>query len=104
MYQQHYCEHKPSITVNVKENEWLEVGAWVYKNFEWVSGVAFLPAEEGNRTYKQAPYTKCSEAEYNDLLNKMPKSVDWSGLSKYEIEDSTTNTHELACTAGGCTL
>ena len=104
IYQKHYTEHKPSCTINVKESDWLDVGAWVYKNFEWVSGVAFLPAEEGNRVYKQAPYTKCSKEEYEKLLAAMPKEVDWKELSEYEHEDTTTNAMEAACSAGGCSV
>jgi ribonucleoside-diphosphate reductase alpha chain len=96
-YQQHYCEHKPSITVSVKEDEWLKVGAWVYDNFEWMSGVAFLPAEEGGMVYKQAPFTECTEQQYNELLTQMPKSVLWSDLAFYEKEDSTKNAQEFAC-------
>jgi len=98
IYQLYFTEHKPSITVSVKEHEWMQVGAWVYDNFEWMSGVAFLPAEEENMVYKQAPFTNCSEKEYQDLLSQMPTSVDWSKLSDYELEDMTVNQQTLACT------
>lgn len=105
IYQKYWCEHKPSITVSVKEDEWLDVGAWVYKNFEWVSGISFLPADEGTTIYKQAPFTTCTKDQYETLLNQMPKEVDWSGLSNYENEDMTTGSQELACTAsGGCDI
>lgn len=103
-YQRYWCEHKPSITVSVKEDEWMKVGAWVYDNFDWVSGVSFLPADEENHIYTQLPFQDCSEQEYLDLLEKMPKDIDWSELVKYEKEDSTTNSHELACVAGGCLI
>ena len=103
-YQIHYCEHKPSVTISVKESEWLDVGAWVYKNFEWVSGISFLPAEEGNHVYKQAPFTDCTVEQYEELLSKMPKDVDWSQLVEFEEEDSTKNQQELACVAGGCSI
>jgi len=102
MYQKHFCEHKPSITVSVKEDEWLDVGAWVYRNFEWASGISFLPADEGTTVYKQAPYTTCTEEQYNALLAQMPKDFDWNSLTTYENEDMTTGSQELACVAGGC--
>ena len=101
-YQLHYCEHKPSITVSVKEDEWLEVGAWVYKNFDLMSGVSFLPFSD--HVYKQAPYQDCTKEQYEELLAKMPKTVDWSELSAYESSDMTTGARELACTAGGCEI
>lgn len=96
------CEHKPSITVSVKEDEWLDVGAWVYKNFDLMSGVSFLPFSD--HVYQQAPYQDCTKEEYEELLAKMPKDVDWSELSSYESSDMTTGARELACTAGGCEL
>tara|TARA_B100000085_G_scaffold42152_1_gene35224 strand:+ start:261 stop:2192 length:1932 start_codon:yes stop_codon:yes gene_type:complete len=99
-YQEHWCEHKPSVTVSVKEHEWLEVGAWVYSNFDFMSGVSFLPFTD--HVYKQAPYQDCSEKEYKDLLNSMPKNVDWSKLSEYEDMDMTAGTQTLACNASGC--
>ena len=101
-YQEHWCEHKPSVTISVKENEWLEVGAWVYKNFDYMSGVSFLPFSE--HTYKQAPYQDCEEKDYEELLNRMPKNVDWSKLSEYENVDMTIGSQELACTAGVCEI
>jgi ribonucleoside-diphosphate reductase alpha chain len=101
-YQVHWCEHKPSVTISVKEEEWIDVGAWVYKNFDLMSGVSFLPYSE--HTYKQAPYQDCNEKEYKDLLNKMPTSVDWNKLSEYERSDMTVGSQELACSAGSCEI
>jgi ribonucleoside-triphosphate reductase len=101
-YQKEWCEHKPSITVNVRESEWMEVGAWVYKNFDWVSGISFLPYSE--HSYRQAPYEECREEEYEEMKTEMPSDVDWTLLQEYEVEDSTTGTQELACTGGSCEL
>ena len=101
-YQKHWCEHKPSVTISVKEDEWMEVGAWVYNNFDWMSGVSFLPFSD--HSYQQAPYQDCSEEEYKDMKNKMPKGVDWLKLAEYETQDMTIGAQELACTAGGCEI
>jgi ribonucleoside-diphosphate reductase alpha chain len=101
-YQRHWCEHKPSITVSVKEEEWPEVGAWVYNHFDEMSGVSFLPFSD--HVYKQAPYQDCSKEEYEALLAKMPKNVDWAKLAQYEKQDATTGSQELACVAGGCEI
>ena len=101
VYQEHWCEHKPSITVYVREDEWMEVGAWVNRNFDILSGVSFLPYDNG--VYRQAPYQAISEEEYTKLVEEFPK-VDWSRLSEYETDDYTTATHELACVAGVCEL
>lgn len=99
--QEHWCEHKPSATINVKEDEWMDVGAWVYKNFDVLSGVSFLPYDGGS--YKQAPYQECTEAEYNDWVAKHPQPVfKWSDLSNFEYEDHTTGSQELSCTGGLC--
>ena len=84
-YQEHWCEHKPSVTISVKEDEWMSVGAWVYENFDYMSGVSFLPYSD--HIYKQAPYQDCTEKEYNEFVKKMPKDVDWGLLSKYELSD-----------------
>ena len=100
IYQRHWCEHKPSVTITVKENEWMEVGAWVYKNFDEVSGISFLPFSE--HTYQQAPYQDIDEAKYYALLNDMPESIDWSKLGDFEKEDTTSGGRELACTADAC--
>jgi ribonucleoside-diphosphate reductase alpha chain len=102
VYQENWCEHKPSVTISVKENEWLEVGAWVYENFDMMSGVSFLPFSE--HTYKQAPYQDCTKEEYEMLLKRMPKSVEWNKLSKYESTDMTIGAQELACTSGFCEI
>ena len=100
IYYHHWCEHKPSVTISVKEQEWFEVGAWVYKHFDEVSGVSFLPYSE--HTYKQAPYQECTKEEYEALLARMPKDVDWMKLSNYEKQDMTSSVQDLACAAGGC--
>ena len=102
IYQKYWCEHKPSVTISVKEEEWIEVGAWVYKNFEWMSGVSFLPFSD--HSYQQAPYQDCNQNEYTDMLDKMPKTVDWNKLAEYETQDMTIGAQELACTAGGCEI
>ena len=101
-YQECWCEHKPSVTISVKENEWLEVGAWVYENFNYMSGVSFLPFSE--HTYKQAPYQDCTQQEYQMLLDKMPKTVEWDKLAEYEQTDMTIGAQELACAAGFCEI
>lgn len=100
--QEAWCEHKPSITINVKEDEWFDVQAWVWKNWDILSGVSFLPYSE--HTYRQAPYQEISEAEYNEWLERFPKEIDWEQLSQYELEDTTTGTQELACAAGFCEI
>ena len=102
MYQKHWCEHKPSVTISVKEHEWMDVGAWVYEHFDWMSGVSFLPFSE--HTYQQAPYQDCEEVKYKEMLSKMPKTVEWSRLAEYETQDMTVGAQELACTAGGCEI
>ena len=99
-YQRHWCEHKPSVTISVKENEWMAVGAWVYKHFDEVSGISFLPFSE--HTYQQAPYQDIDEDQYKEWVKKMPKKVDWSKLQDFEKEDTTSGGRELACTAGVC--
>ena len=100
VYQRFWCEHKPSVTISVKENEWMNVGSWVYEHFDEVSGISFLPFDD--HTYKQAPYQDCTEDEYNEMLTKMPKSVNWLKLREFEKEDTTSGGRELACTAGVC--
>jgi len=102
MYQLHWCEHKPSITVYVKEDEWLQVGAWVYENFDVMSGVSFLPHSE--HSYKQAPYQEVDKNTYEEWLAKTPKNINWMDLTNYEKEDTTTSSKELACTAGACEI
>ena len=99
-YQRHWCEHKPSVTISVKEDEWMDVGAWTYEHFDEVSGISFLPFSE--HTYKQAPYQDCDKAEYTAMLKTMPKAIDWNKLQEFEKEDTTSGGRELACTAGTC--
>lgn len=101
-YQRHWCEHKPSVTINVKDSEWLEVGAWAYKHFDEVSGVSFLPYSE--HSYAQAPYQECSEDLYELALSTMPVGTDWGMISEYEDRDNTVGTQSLACTAGVCEI
>ncbi|QMP83828.1 MAG: hypothetical protein [Caudoviricetes sp.] len=103
VYQRHWCEHKPSVTISVKENEWPEVGAWVYNHFDEMSGVSFLP--HSDHVYQQAPYQDCTKEEYEAMLVKMPKNINWTDLAKYEKQDTTTGSQELACSAaGGCEI
>ena len=102
MFQRHSCEHKPSVTVSVKEDEWMDVGAWVYKNFDEVSGISFLPFSD--HTYAQAPYQDIDEAKYYALSHEMPDSIDWSKLADFEKEDTTSGGRELACTADACEM
>ena len=101
-YQRYWCEHKPSITITVKEHEWMEVGAWVYKHFDEISGISFLP--HSDHSYKQAPYQDCTKDQYNALLAKMPKNFDWSELKNYEKEDKTVGTQTFACSGDKCEL
>ena len=100
VYQEHWCEHKPSITVSVKEDEWMEVGAWVYDNIDDISGISFLPFSD--HVYEQAPYQDCDEETYKEWVGKMPADVDWGELARYEAQDFTAGAQELACSAGGC--
>jgi ribonucleoside-diphosphate reductase alpha chain len=100
-YQRHWCEHKPSITVSVKDDEWMDVGAFVYKHFDEMSGVSFLPYDGGS--YRQAPYQECTEEEYLKALSEMPKDIDWTKLSEFEVEDSTVGSQTFAC-VGSCEI
>ena len=100
LYQRHYCEHKPSVTISVREEEWMEVGAWTFKHFDEVTGVSFLPMDGG--TYKQAPYEECSEETYNQLKMLLPESVDWENFKEYD--DNVEGAQMLSCTAGGCSI
>ena len=99
LYQEHWCQHKPSITITVKEHEWLEVGSWVFNNFKTMSGVSFLP--HSDHSYKQAPYEDCDKKTFNHLTS-MICEADWSTLTQYEQEDYTVASQELACSAGFC--
>ena len=100
LYQRHWCEHKPSVTISVKEHEWMDVGSWVYENFDEVSGISFLPFSE--HTYQQAPYQDIDKDTYMDLLGKMPAHIEWELLKDFEKEDNTSGGRELACSAGVC--
>ena len=102
MYQRHWCEHKPSVTITVRDEEWMEVGAFVYKYFDEVSGVSFLP--HSDHTYQQAPYQEVTGQEYTDLLAKMPPRIDWTKLSDYEKEDMTKSSQTFACSSGVCEI
>ena len=102
MYQRHYCEHKPSITCTVRNEEWFEVGAFVYKHFDEMSGVSFLP--HSDHTYQQAPYQEVGKSDYNMLLSVMPDKIDWSKLSDYEKEDNTKGAQTLACSGDVCEI
>jgi ribonucleoside-triphosphate reductase (thioredoxin) len=99
-YQRHWCEHKPSVTISVKEHEWMDVGAWVWKNFDEISGISFLPWDGG--TYRQAPYEECTKEQYDALAAIVPKSIDWDGLS--ETDDNVEGAQMMACTANGCEI
>jgi ribonucleoside-triphosphate reductase (thioredoxin) len=101
-YQRHWTEHKVSCTVTVKENEWMEVGAYVYKHFDEMSGVSFLP--HSDHTYQQAPYQDCTKHEYEMLLSVMPDKIDWAKLSEYETEDTSKGTSTFACSGGTCEI
>lgn len=103
VYRNHWTEHNPSVTISVRDDEWVDVAAWVYKNWEDVAGISFLPTSD--HVYKQAPYQDIVQEEYEAWLERMPKEVHWSLLSHYEIEDNTTSSQTLACTsAGGCEI
>jgi ribonucleoside-diphosphate reductase alpha chain len=100
MYQRHWCEHKPSVTISVKEDEWMDVGAWVWRNFDEISGVSFLPNDGG--TYRQAPYEECTKEQYEELLSKMPKEINWAALK--EEDDNVEGAQTLACVSGHCEI
>jgi len=102
IYQKYWCEHKPSITVTVKEDEWFKVGSWVYDNFDEVCGVSFLPYSD--HSYKQAPYQDCTKEDYQKALKEMPKNVDWSAMVKYEAEDNTSGSQTYACSGNSCEI
>jgi ribonucleoside-triphosphate reductase (thioredoxin) len=99
-YRTYWTEHNPSVTINVAEDEWLDVGAWVFKNFDSIGGVSFLPLSE--HSYKQAPYQEINEEQYNEAVASMPENIPWQSLPLYELEDTTSGSQELACTAGAC--
>ena len=99
-YQRHWCEHKPSVTISVRDSEWMHVGAFVYEHFDEMAGVSFLP--HSDHTYQQAPYQDCTKEEYEVLLGSMPEKIDWSKLSDYEQEDNTVAMQTMACTGDVC--
>lgn len=98
-YQRHWCEHKPSVTISVKEEEWPKVGAFVWDHFDEMSGVSFLPHDGG--TYRQAPYEECTKEDYDRLLAQMP-TINWAAFT--ENTDNVEGAQTLACTAGGCEI
>jgi len=100
VYALEWCEHKPSVTITVREEEWLKVGAWVYDNFDICSGVSFLP--HSDHSYAQAPYQDCDKETYEEALAKMPERIDWLGLSEYEQEDNTAGSQTMACSGDSC--
>lgn len=102
LYQRHWCEHKPSVTINVLKDEWMEVGAFVYANFDEMSGVSFLPYDE--HIYQQAPYQDCSKEKYEEFLALMPKAIDWAKLADHEVEDTTVGSQSFACSGNSCEL
>ena len=101
-YQRHWCEHKPSVTITVRDNEWMDVGAFVYKHFDEMSGVSFLP--HSDHTYQQAPYQDCDESEYHKMLGSMPTKIDWESLDNYESEDNTVSMQTMACSGDSCEI
>ena len=101
-YQRYWCEHKPSVTISVRDDEWLAVGAFVYEHFDEMSGVSFLP--HSDHTYQQAPYQDCTREEYKALLKSMPKQIDWEALSEYEQEDNTVAMQTMACSGDVCEI
>jgi ribonucleoside-diphosphate reductase alpha chain len=102
VYQRHWCEHKPSITVTVRDSEWFEVGAFVFKHFDEMSGVSFLP--HSDHTYQQAPYQEVTEADYKTMLKNSPPKIDWSKLKDYESEDNTVSMQTMACSGDTCEI
>ena len=101
-YQRHWCEHKPSVTISVRDSEWMAVGAFVYEHFDEMSGVSFLP--HSDHTYQQAPYQDCTKEEYEEMLSKMPAKIDWELLNEYENEDNTVSMQTMACSGDSCEI
>ena len=102
VYQRDWCEHKPSVTITVREEEWPVVGGWVYDHFDEISGISFLP--HSDHSYRQAPYQECTVAEYNKMLKQMPVNIDWGDLGEYEKEDNTSGSQTMACVGGACEI
>jgi ribonucleoside-diphosphate reductase alpha chain len=101
MFQMNYCEHKPSFTCMVKPDEWLETGAWIYRNWDIVSGISFLPSDGG--LYNLAPYENITKEQYDELIKNLPL-LDFADLPKYEQDDYTTGAKEFACSGGACEI
>jgi ribonucleoside-diphosphate reductase alpha chain len=101
-YQRHWCEHKPSVTISVRDTEWMAVGAFVYEHFDEMSGVSFLP--HSDHTYQQAPYQDCTKEQYEEMLELMPDSIDWEELNDYESEDNTVSMQTMACSGDSCEI
>ena len=100
-YQRHWCEHKPSVTISVRDDEWMEVGAFVFNHFDEMSGVSFLP--HSDHTYQQAPYQECAEEVYNDFSSKFGH-IDWGKFQSYEKEDNTQSSQTFACSGDACEI
>ena len=99
-YQRHWCEHKPSCSVYVRDHEWIEVGAFVYKHFDEMSGVSFFPVDDV--IYHQPPYSECTKEEYEEAIKKAPSRIDWSLLKDFEKEDTTSSSQTFACSGDSC--
>jgi ribonucleoside-diphosphate reductase alpha chain len=99
-FQRHWCEHKPSVTISVNENEWPKVGAWTWENFDEITGVSYLPMDGGS--YRQAPYSSCTKEEYEEALAAIPKTIDWEAM--IEKTDNVEGAQMLSCTAGACEI
>ena len=102
LYKEHWCEHKHSVTITVKDEEWIEVGAWTFKHFDMISGISFLPYTD--HSYRQAPYQDITEEEYKEAVKIMPKKIDWVELSKFEEEDNTRGSQSYSCTGDKCEI
>ena len=101
-YQEHWCEHKPSVTIYYTDSEFLQVSQWIWDNFDMCSGISLLPTSD--HIYQQAPYEDIDEEEYDRLVAAMPKDINWENLSQFEEEDNTTGSQELACVGGACEI
>lgn len=101
-YQKYWCEHKPSVTINYKDTDFLSIGQWVWSNWDWVSGISFLP--QTDHVYEQAPFEAIDKDEYEKLITGMPQFIDWAGLTKYEQEDTTISSQTMACVGGSCEI